>query len=270
MHGLVRAIPKIEPKAQPCWCDDPFVARLKAHVDLSAADLHSLRAVIENDHAVKKRRDIVIDGYQYRKLSFIKEGFAARYKLLRNGKRQVVNVLVPGDVVGVPSSFLDRATFSVTAITDMKLQVCSLDDFVALCHRRPKFSLALCWIAVQEAASYAERVVDMGRRTSIERLARFLLDVHSRLAMVGRATESGFDLPFSQELMSDALGLSVPHLNRMLTKLRADGLITIDGHRVEFIDQNALAMLSHFQPFKLTQVPPATGLEPSVLLRRQT
>jgi CRP-like cAMP-binding protein len=147
---------------------------------------------------IKKRRDLVVDGYEYRKLCFVETGFAARYKVLRNGKRQILNVLLPGDV-GLPGSFLERASYSVIAVTDMTLHVCSLDAYVSLCYRRPQFALALSWLAVQEAVFYAEHIIDAGRRTPIERLARFLLEIHSRLAMVGLAGGSSFELPFSQE-----------------------------------------------------------------------
>ena len=190
---------------------------------------------------MKKRRDLVLDGYEFSKLCFVKDGFAARYKLLRNGKRQIVNFVLPGDVVGLPGSFLDRAAYSVIAVTDMKLQVCSLEAFVALCYRRPKFGLALSWLAVQEAANCAEHIIDIGRRTPIERLAHLLLEIHSRLAMVGCAEEAVLDLPFTQEMMSDALGLSVPHLNRMLTRLRSEGMIALNDRRVEFLDLKAMA-----------------------------
>jgi len=139
------------------WRDDPFVTRLRNFVDLTLPDLQSLRAVIEVEQSVKKRRDLVHDGYEYCKLCFVKDGFAARYKLLRNGKRQIVDFVLPGDVVGLPGSFLDRAAHSVLAVSDMKLQVCSLEAFVALCFRRPKFGLALSWLAAQEAVNYAER-----------------------------------------------------------------------------------------------------------------
>src|SRR5215471_8387439 len=196
--------------------DSPFMARLKRFVDLTPADVDALRALIESEMTIDKRRDLVVDGYHYNKLCFISEGMAARYKVLRNGKRQIVNILVPGDIVGLPGSFLDRASFSVIALTDMKLEVCSHDAFIAACYRRPKFALALSWLAVQDATLYAERVVDIGRRTPIERLAHFLLELHARLVMVGRAERLAFDLPISQEVMSDTLGLSVPHLNRML------------------------------------------------------
>jgi CRP-like cAMP-binding protein len=137
----------------------------------------------------------------------------------------------------------------------MTLQVCTLDDFIGLCYRRPKFGVALSWLAVQEATTCAEHVISIGRRTSLERLAHFLLEVHARLALVEHATASGFDLPFSQEVMSDALGLSVPHLNRMLAKLRAEGMIAINERHVTFTDIKSMEMLAHFQPLNLTRAP---------------
>ena len=248
MRGLARAF--TEDASSDC-----FVARLSGYTELTAIDLGSLRALIEAELTVKKRRDLVIDGYEYRKLCFVQDGFAARYKVLRNGKRQIINVVVPGDVIGMPGSFLDRANYSVIAVTDMKLQVCPLDSFVALCYRIPKFGLALSWLAMHEAVTYAEHVIDIGRRTPIERLARFLLELHSRLAMVGRAEPSGFDLPFSQEVVSDVLGLSAPHLNRMFSRLRADRMIATRDRHVEFLDRKSLESLAHFQDVKLSRIP---------------
>ena len=237
--------------------DSPFTVRLRRFVDLTPNDVETLRGLIEYETAIRKRRDLVVDGYPYTKLCFVKDGIAARYKVLRNGKRQIVSLLVPGDVVGLPGSFLDRASFSVVALTDMTLEVCSHDAFIATCYRRPKFALALSWLAIHDATLYAERIVDIGRRTPIERLAHFLLELHMRLSMVGRASESAFDLPISQEVMSDTLGLSVPHLNRMLAKLRADGMVTVADRRVELVDVKALQLLAHFQPATLTRIPAA-------------
>jgi len=235
------------------WRHDPFVVRVRNLVDLTLPDLQSLHAVMET--ATVKRRDLVLDGYEFSKLCFVKEGFAARYKLLRNGKRQIVNFVLPGDVVGMPGSFLDRAANSVIAISDMTLQICSLEAFVGLCYRRPKFGLVLSWLAAQEAANYAEHIIGVGRRTPVERLAHLLLEMHSRLAVVGLADEFAFNLPFTQEMMSDALGLSVPHLNRMLTQLRVEGLIAINGRRVEIVDRKTIELLAQFQPIRSARIP---------------
>lgn len=237
------------------WRRDPFVVRARSLVDLTLSDLQTLRRVIETEAKVKRRRDLVLEGYEFSKLYFIKEGFAARYKLLRNGKRQIVNFMLPGDVVGMPGSFLDRAANSVIAVSDMVLEICSLDAFVELCCRQPKFGLVLSWLAAQEAAHYAEHIIDVGRRTPIERLAHLLLEIHSRLTVVGLADEFAFNLPFTQEMMSDALGLSVPHLNRTLGQLRAEGLIALGERRVEILDRKALELIAQFQPIQLAPIP---------------
>jgi CRP-like cAMP-binding protein len=233
----------------------PFVARLLQHVALSAADLKALDAIIEGELTIRRRRDLIVDGYEYRKLCFVKDGYAVRYKLLRNGKRQILNVVLPGDIVGLPGSFYDRAVYSVSAITDLRMHVCVLDAYVQLCYQRPQFGLALTWMAVQEATTYAEHIIDVGRRTPIERLSHFLLELHARLKAVGYAEESRFTLPFSQEVMADVLGLSVPHLNRMMQQLRAEHLIADQEKQVEFIDVEAMQTLAHYQPQALTPIP---------------
>lgn len=257
MNITVRPVPghRQSRATKDIWRDDPFVTRMRNFANLTLPDLQGLRAVFETQLTVAKRRDLVMDGYEFCKLCFVKDGFAARYKLLRNGKRQIVNFVLPGDIIGLPSSFLDRAANSVIAVTEITLQVCSLEAFAGLCYRRPKFGLVLCWLAAQEAANCIERVIDIGRRTPIERLAHLLLELHSRLSVVGKCEEFAFNLPFTQEMMSDALGLSVPHLNRMLTKLRAEGMIALNERRVEFIDLRALQLLSQFQPSRLAQMP---------------
>jgi CRP-like cAMP-binding protein len=236
----------------------PFVVRVMQYVALSAGDLKSLDAIIDGEITIRRRRDLVVDGYEYRKLGFVKEGYAMRYKLLRNGKRQILNVILPGDVVGLPGSFHDRALYSVTAISDLRMHVCVLDAYVRLCYQRPQFGLALSWIAVQEATTYAEHIIDVGRRTPIERLSHFLLELYARLRAVGYTEENRFTLPFSQEVMSDVLGLSVPHLNRMMQQLRAEKLIADSERQVEFIDIEAMQTLAHYQPLDLMPIPRLT------------
>ena len=233
----------------------PFVARLLQLVDLNAADLKSLDEIIDGELTIRKRRDLIADGYEYRKLCFVKDGYAVRYKLLRNGKRQILNVVLPGDIVGLPGSFYERAVYAVTAITDLRMHVCALDSYIQLCYRRPQYGLALSWIAVQEATTYAEHLIDVGRRTPIERLSHFLLELHARLKTVGHAEEKRFTLPFSQEVIADVLGLSVPHLNRMMQQLRAERLIADKERVVEFIDTDAMQALAHFQPVAMAPIP---------------
>jgi CRP-like cAMP-binding protein len=239
----------------PSLAEHPFVARLSRLMQLGAADLRSLELIVESERLIKKRKDLVVVGDQYRNLCFVKDGYAIRYKLLRTGKRQILNVILPGDVIGFPVSFFDRSIYSVVTVSDMSYNICSLDAYVRLCYEQPQFGLALSWLAAQEAGIYAEHIVDLGRRTPLERLAHFLLELHARLLAVGRAQRTSFDLPFSQPVMADVLGLSVPHLNRVLQQLRADRLITTRSRLVELNDMASLQTLAHYQPLDLAQIP---------------
>src|ERR1700751_5346423 len=139
----------------------PFITRLLQYVDLDPLDLKSLQAIIDGELLVRRRGDLVVDGDEFRKLCFVREGYAVRYKLLRNGKRQILNVILPGDIVGIPGSFFEKAIYSVSAVTDIAMNVCTIDAYVQLCYRRPQFALALTWIAVQEATTYAEHIIDI-------------------------------------------------------------------------------------------------------------
>src|SRR5215813_1791959 len=233
----------------------PFITRLLQYVDLGPLDLKSLQAIIDGELLVRRRGDLVVDGDEFRKLCFVREGYAVRYKLLRNGKRQILNVILPGDIVGIPGSFFEKAIYSVSAVTDIAMNVCTLDAYMQLCYRRPQFALALTWIAVQEATTYAEHIIDIGRRTPIERLSHFLLELHARLRIVRCAEAASFTLPFSQEVMADVLGLSVPHLNRMMQRLRSEKLIAGSERQVEFLDPGAIQAFAHYQPQELAPIP---------------
>jgi CRP-like cAMP-binding protein len=236
--------------------DHPFVMRLSRLMAFRAEDLRHLERIIVGDQMVKKRKDLVVVGNEFRNLCLVRDGYAIRYKVLRSGKRQILNVILPGDVVGFPVSFFDRSIYSVVAVSDLAFSICPFDSYVRLCYEQPQFGLLLSWFAAYEAAIYAEHIVDTGRRTPLERLARLLLEIHWRLEAVGYATASSFELPFSQEVLGDVLGLSVPHLNRMVARLRADGLISIVERRVEFADLPAIRRFCHFQPLDLVRIPP--------------
>jgi len=235
--------------------DHPFTLSLSRHSNVSAADLWALSQIIDSEVVIGRKRELVAEGYEYKKLCFVSDGYAIRYKLLRNGKRQVINIVFPGDVVGFPATFLDRSMFSVLTLTELRFNSCDFDAYMELSFSRPQFALALSWLAAQEAAIYAEHIVDVGRRTPIERLAHFLLETQARLAAIGRASALKFELPFSQEVMADVLGLSVPHLNRMMQQLRAEKLVAGRERLVEFKDVDALQTLAQYHPTKIVPIP---------------
>jgi len=233
----------------------PIVTRLTRAMKLNAADIASLAAIFERDLSFRKREDLIVHGSEFRNLCFVKDGYAIRYRLLRSGKRQILKLILPGDVIGFPVSFFDRSSCAVVAVSELTYAVCPFDAYIRLCYEQPQFGLVLSWLAAQEAATYADHIVNLGRRTPTERLAHLLLEIHARLQEVGLADEASFDLPFSQEVMADALGLSVPHLNRVIQQLRAEQLIASNARRIDLADMAGLQRLAQYEPIVLTPIP---------------
>ena len=233
----------------------PIVTRLTRAMKLNASDIASLAAIFERDLSFRKREDLIVHGSEFRNLCFVKDGYAIRYRLLRSGKRQILKLILPGDVIGFPVSFFDRSSCAVVAVSELTYAVCPFDAYIRLCYEQPQFGLVLSWLAAQEAATYADHIVNLGRRTPTERLAHLLLEIHARLQEVGLADEASFDLPFSQEVMADALGLSVPHLNRVIQQLRAEQLIASNARRIDLADMAGLQRLAQYEPIVLTPIP---------------
>jgi CRP-like cAMP-binding protein len=231
----------------------PFVIKLSSHGSLDAGDLKALSRVLNRRLTVKKGRDIIVQGYQYKGLDIVESGFAIRYTLLHKGGRQIINVLLPGDIVGFPASFFDHSIFSVMAATEMSLHRISFDSFVELCKERPNIAIAFIWFSARESALYGHHIVDAGRRKPLERVTHFILEMHFRLKAVGWASENTFELPLSQEGIGDAVGLSAPHVNRMLSELKREGLLAIEDHKVRIIDRAALQIIAEFDPSYLAR-----------------
>jgi CRP-like cAMP-binding protein len=235
--------------------DHPFVIKLNRSIPLDEDDLAALARLLERKIVVKKTKNIIVEGYEHKVLHIVERGFAIRYKLLHNGKRQIVNIILPGDIIGFPACFYETAIFSVTTIGKMDLHYVALDALAALCLKRATIATALLWFAAREAAIYAERAIDTGRREPLERLAHFLLEMLTRLQAVGCASESSFEMPLSQEGIGDVVGLSAPHVNRMLARLKSEGLIAMNRHEVKILDMAALQILGEFRPAYLTRTP---------------
>jgi len=233
--------------------DHPFVIKLRSHGHIDREDLKALGRILNRKVTVKKGQDIIVQGYEYKTLDIVDSGFGLRFTLLHQGGRQILNAVLPGDVVGFPGSFFERAIFSVMAATPMNLHRVSFEAFTELCKQRTNIAIALIWFAAREASIYAHHLVNAGRRTPLERVAHFLLETHFRLKTVGCASENSFELPFSQESIGDALGLSAPHVNRMLSELRHQGLIGTQNHTINILDRAALQILAEFEPTYLAR-----------------
>ena len=99
----------------------------------------------------------------------------------------------------------------------------------------------------RDEAMVVEHLVNIGRRSAIERTAHFFMELAERLSLVGLATEAEFKCPLSQFVLADALGLTSIHVNRVLRELREKQLLTMSRGNVRIHDLNGLRKLAGFQ-----------------------
>jgi CRP-like cAMP-binding protein len=196
---------------------------------------------------LRRNRELVTQGRKYDALLVMIDGIALRYRVLRDGRRQILNIAIPGDFVGFPACFFERALYPVSALTDVVVAPISFALLIDLFDRDPHLAAALFWSFSSEAAIYSERLADIGRRTALERVAHFLLELLTRFQLIGLADECSFPMPLTQELLGDVLSLSLPHVNRTLRQLREDGLVSIEAHQVFIKDVEALSALGDFE-----------------------
>jgi|SRR5580692_103428 CRP-like cAMP-binding protein len=240
----------------------PLIRKLAHFVALSPDEVMLLRDMQSGRQVVRRHREIVTEGRKYDALFVLFEGFAIRYRILHNGGRQILNIALPGDFIGFPGCFFESALYSATALTDTVISPIPYSRLIFLFDCHPRLATKIFWSFACEAAMYAEHLIDVGRRSALERVAHFLLELHARLQMIGLADEESYPMPLTQELISDALGLSVPHVNRTLRQLREDQLLVIEDQRVIIKDIEALSALAGFEQGYLRRFRIPEALQP--------
>ena len=225
----------------------PLTQKLSRLVALSAAETELLRDLQSNPRRIARGREIVAEGRKYDGLLILLDGAALRYRVLNDGRRQVLNIVLPGDLIGFPGCFFESALYSISALGDCTVSPVPFTRFLRLFETHSRLGAAIFWSLSCETAMYAEHLIDVGRRSALERVAHFLLELLTRLQAVGLAGELSYRLPLTQELLADALGLSVQYVNQTLRQLREEGLVTIERQQVTIEDYDALATLAEFE-----------------------
>jgi CRP-like cAMP-binding protein len=176
------------------------------------------------------------------------EGFACRYKLLPDGRRQIVSYLLPGDLCDARMFLLDRVDHSVATLSRATVVVWSRHTILDLIEKNPGLARAFWWSTFVEESIGREWLVNLGQRTALERLSHLICEMFFRLDSVGKTRGHSFELPITQADLADTLGLSVVHVNRTLQELRRDRLVTLSGKVLTILNLKMLQTIAMFDP----------------------
>ncbi len=232
-----------------------FTSRVSALGKLSAEELLLLQGLGRFTRSHAQHEEIGGDGKPMMS-RVVLSGWACQQRMLGDGRRQIISFLLPGDVIGSLEPLDLPVDHSVVALT----QVITVDATAlvkAIASGDPAYrglARAARLLALGEITLLRDQIVRLGRQTAYERMVHLLLELHARLKMAGLATPDTFALPISQEILADALGLSVVHTNRVLQQVRHDGLLETRSGQVKILDLEAMRTVADWT---------ATTVEPS-------
>ncbi len=211
-----------------------------------------LEGAVVRSRLVNKGEDILREGDRPAESALLLEGFAARYNLLRNGKRQITALHVPGDFVDLHSFLVKEMDHAVLAITPCTIGFVPHETLREISEDHPHLTRLLGVNIAVDAAVHRRWIVSMGRRSALEHAAHLLCELFLRLRAVGLTEDDSFKLPLTQVELGDTLGLSTVHVNRVVQELRAEGLITWRGATLVIDDWKRLQELAEFDPTYLS------------------
>ncbi len=212
-----------------------------------------MKAVVKT-RAVDPGSHILLQGNVVAAVHVLLDGQAYRYRLLEDGRRQIIAVLVPGDVCDLEAVMRGRADYGVAAMTNCILGELPLNTVADLRSIDPELAWALWCRLLRDQAVAREWLVNVGCRTAVERFAHLICELRLRLQAVGLTTGDAFKLEITQTEIADLLGLSAVHVNRTLKRLRAIGLVDYSKSIISVLDVPVLERVAGFDPTYLKMV----------------
>ncbi len=171
-------------------------------------------------------------------------GWAFRYKMLDDGRRQILNYALPADMIGLQGALMREMEHSVEALTPATLCVFPRAKLWDLYGHFPSLAFDITWLAAREEQLIDEALVSLGRRTALERTAFLLLHLFARAEEAGLTKDDTIQFPFTQQHVADTLGMSLVHTNKTLKRLFASNAVRWKDRRFEVLDRAALRQIA--------------------------
>lgn len=223
-----------------------FVEKLRGYASLGDDDIAALLAATAAARNIDARKDLIREGDRPGPVFVILAGWACRYKILPNGTRQILAYLMPGDCCDLHIGLLGEMDHSIQTITAALVATIDRGHMDAMMDRHPRIAKAMYIAQLVDEGTMRAWITSMGRRSSIERVAHLMCELYLRARNIGITANAHLELPLSQLLLADSLGMTPVHLNRVLKELRKTDAMTLQRGSLTIIDPIALVQIAGF------------------------
>ena len=222
--------------------DSPILRHLIAgpafdHLDGEERELlDSARWLVKT---IDRGRSLIDQGEERETVGILLSGWAFRYQTLPDGKRQILDFIFAGSLVGFGSGTTN--SYGVEMVTACTVATLPHGQFRRLLATCPTLAMQVVERVSDSEMRAHEHMTSLGRRSARERISALIMELTCRAQCtdLGKRKYS-IDLPVTQMMIGDALGLSNEHVCRVLGKLASDGVIEINNHTLKVLDRAVL------------------------------
>ena len=194
---------------------------------------------------IPARRPICRAGEALDAIPIICKGWAASAMTLPDGRRLILSILLPGDIVSSALLIESEIRFSVEAVTDVEYRMFDRADLQTLFVRRPHLLADLSKIWIDEKNQADQLALELGRCSADERIARLILNLSKRLSARGLVQNQTMEFPLRHHQIADAMGLTVVHVSKVLSEFKRAGMIQMDNRSMTILDLPALRRVAN-------------------------
>lgn len=223
-----------------------FVEKLECFAKLSPDDVALVESLTATSRKIGARQDLIREGDRPGPVFVMLEGWACRYKILPEGGRQIMAFLMPGDTCDIQVAVLAEMDHSIQTLTPARVARIAQEQIQQLVSDHPQIAKALWSTQLVDQGVLRAWIVSMGRRNSEARVAHLMCELYLRGRNIGLVSGNNFEMPLSQVVLADALGLTAIHVNRVLRKFRLANVMEIRRGALNIIDPIGLAGIAGF------------------------
>jgi CRP-like cAMP-binding protein len=225
----------------------PLAMKLQRFVNLGPEEIAAVLALSGTPKACSPEQILVYQGEQPADIALVSTGLAIRFKMLSDGRRQVIAYVLPGGMceANVPPG--QNSDHFIATLCPSTVIMFAAEAIVEIKRRYPRIALAFAHAKYRDEAILREWILNIGQRNAVQRISHFFCEMAIRLRDIGLVNADGsFELPINQAALADTSGLTPVHVNRILQRLRKQGLIAFRQGRLQILDAEQLASLAWF------------------------
>lgn len=227
-------------------CEECALRRMAPFKQFTTPELNYVRSLKSGQVDLPARTVIIEPGRFDGQLFTLFSGWACRYRVAPSGERQIIDILLPGSLIGLQQLMLGNSDSGVESLTPVTLCVLTGRPLAEMFDQHSKLSGAMVYALMEDERRADRRIEMVAKQSGPERLAYFLLELVDRLRPLGLGQDEMSYFPLQRRHLADLLGLSDTHVSRSMSELRREDLATIGANSLVIRNRSLMVALSGY------------------------